>query len=271
MADWNASLYLRFEAERTRPSHDLLARVPLASPKRIVDLGCGPGNSTAVLVERYPRAAIEGMDSSPAMIDKARKTLPGVPFQVADLESYRPSSSSSSSDTGDPSSTVDLFFSNAVFQWLPASQRIPILQSLITSQSTGGVFAMQVPDNMDEPSHVAMRETAMAGPWRQKLEAANPVRDPVPSPRELYEALHPLCERLDIWQTSYQHILADHQAVVEWVKSTGLRPFLDPLDEEEQKAFLHAYLGRLREAYLPLGDGKIMLTFPRLFLVAIRK
>lgn len=257
--DWSAAQYLKFEAERTRPSRDLLAQVPLSSPKYIVDLGCGPGNSTEVVASHYPEAKIAGMDSSPDMIAKAKTTLPGVEFTVSDLQTYQ------------PDGPVDLYFSNAVFQWLSADDRIRVIKGLFEAQASGGVFAFQVPDNVDEPSHSAMRSVAADGPWAETLKRHQPERDPMQSPQEFYDALAPLSSELDIWHTHYQHVLADHEAVVEWVKGTGLRPFVDPLAPEQRDAFLHKYLQEIKKLYPTSVDGKVLLRYPRLFVVAVRK
>lgn len=254
--DWSAKQYLKFEAERTRPSRDLLAQVPLDSPKNVIDLGCGPGNSTTVLLSQYPKACVTGMDSSPDMIQKARATLPGVDFTVNDLSTYT------------PTEPVDLFFSNAVFQWLPRDQRLEIVKRLIRTQPPGGVFAFQVPDNLSEPSHVAMRETAADGPWARSLDLAG--RDSFQTPQEIYDELKPLCSDVNIWHTYYNHSLESHQAVVEWVKGTGLRPFIDPLSEEEREEFLKAYIGRLEQRYPKSVDGRVLLRYPRLFVVAVK-
>ncbi|KIW83137.1 hypothetical protein Z517_02381 [Fonsecaea pedrosoi CBS 271.37] len=256
--DWSAAQYLKFEAERTRPARDLLAQVPLTAPKRVVDLGCGPGNSTEVLWKQFPHAHVVGLDSSPDMIEKARKRLPELDFTLGDLSSF---------DHAEP---ADLLYSNAVYQWLPNERRIPIFIDLIKTLKPGGVFAFQVPDNFSEPSHVAMRELADEGPWSETLRRLHPARHPFQSPQELYNHLKPLCSDINIWHTHYYHILQDHKAIVEWVKGTGLRPYVDPLSAPEKAAFLDAYLKRIEEAYPPLVDGKICFRYPRLFLVAIR-
>jgi trans-aconitate 2-methyltransferase len=257
--DWSAAQYLKFNAERTRPSRDLLEQVPLKSPKHVVDLGCGPGNSTEVLVSHYPESKVVGMDSSPDMIAKAKATLPGVEFALGDLTTYRPEGS------------VDLFFSNAVFQWLTADDRIRVIKNLFEAQAPGGVFAFQVPDNFNEPSHEAMRSVASTGPWAETLEPLQPARDQFQSPQELYDELCPLSSSLNIWHTYYQHVLENHEAVVEWVKGTGLRPFIDPLGPEQKEQFLDEYLQRVKKLYPASRDGKVLLRYPRLFLVAVRK
>lgn len=257
--DWSADQYLKFAGERTRPSYDLLAQVPLTSPRRVVDLGCGPGNSTAVLAARYPDAHLRGMDSSPDMVRTAQTTLPDVPFELGDLSTYT------------PDEPADLLFSNAVFQWLPVQDRIPIIRRLIQTQPAGGVFAFQVPDNFTEPSHAAMRDTAAnGGPWTAVLKDRPQALAKFQSPQELYDQLKPLCSTLNIWHTHYYHILDNHEAVVEWVKGTGLRPFVDPLSAEDRQGFLDAYLARIKEVYPASFDGKVILKYPRLFVVAVK-
>ncbi|KAL4976876.1 hypothetical protein BDW66DRAFT_133973 [Aspergillus desertorum] len=196
------------------------------------------------------------MDSSPDMIRKARQTLPGIEFTVDDLGTYT------------PEGPVDLFFSNAVVQWLPRVQRLEIIKRLIQSQLPGGVFAFQVPDNLAEPSHVAMRETAAKGPWSSTLQSI--ARDSFQSPQEIYDELKPLCADVNIWHTHYNHSLEDHEAVVEWVKGTGLRPFIGPLSPADRESFLSVYKGRLEQLYPKSIDGRVLLRYPRLFVVAVR-
>ncbi|KGO75619.1 Trans-aconitate 2-methyltransferase, C-terminal [Penicillium italicum] len=256
--DWNASQYLKFESERTQPARDLLSHVPLTAPKRIIDLGCGPANSTAVLANQYPSATITGLDSSPDMIARAKKVLPDRDFHVADLSTYTP----------DPAKPVDLFFSNAVFQWLKADDRIAVIKRLLQPQEKGAVFALQVPHNLNEPSHLVMVETAVEGPWAEKLAGVQ--RDGFQSPQELYDLVKPFCSQVHVFETSYYHALESHEAVVEWVKGTGLRPFLDPLEDAEEEAFLKDYLRRLQDAYPVSVDGRVLLKYPRLFMVAVK-
>ncbi|EED15651.1 trans-aconitate 2-methyltransferase, putative [Talaromyces stipitatus ATCC 10500] len=262
--DWNATQYLKFEQERTRPVHDLLAQIPISSPRRVVDLGCGPGNSTEVLAARWPNAQVSGMDSSPDMIEKARGRLPDTKFELGDLNTWAPT---------DNKEKVDVFFSNAVFQWVPSEKRLPLIARFIEMQAPGGVFAFQVPDNFLEPSHAMMRETASDAdkPWFPVLQNRQPALARFQSTQEIYDALIPLCRSLNIWHTHYYHILESHEAVVEWVKGTGLRPFIDPLSEEDKKGFVAAYLERLKKVYSVSVDGRVLYKFPRLFVVAVRK
>lgn len=257
LKDWSAAQYLKFEDERTLPARDLLSRVSLASPKRIVDLGCGPANSTAVIQSRYPDAQLVGIDSSPDMIRKAKTTLPHLDFSVQDLTTYT------------PEGAVDLFYSNAVFQWLKKEDRFEIVKRLMATQPSGGVFALQVPDNLAEPSHVLMRETAASGPWAAKLASVG--RDTFQTPQEIYDQLIPVSSQVNIFHTSYYHSLENHEAIIEWVKGTGLRPFVDPLQLEEKEGFLKAYLAGLQKVYPTCADGRVLLRYPRLFVVAVKK
>ena len=254
MADWNADLYLKFADERTRAARDLLARVPLDAPQSIYDLGCGPGNSTALLIERYPGARITGIDTSPDMLKTARQAHPSSSFEEGDVAIWRP---------GKP---ADLFFANAVFQWIADHPRV--LKELCSFLTPGGVLAVQMPDNLDEPSHALMREVAADKRWAAKLQGA--ARAALPPPQFYYDALKPECRAVDIWKTIYFHPLDGAPAIVQWVKATGLKPFLDRLDSSEQAAFIGQYTERLEEAYPSRIDGKSLLLFPRLFIVAIR-
>ena len=256
MADWNAGQYLKFEDERTLPSVDLLRRVPLSNPQHCVDIGCGPGNSTELLTRRFQSAQVRGVDSSPGMLAKARERLPGVTFEEADIVTWR------------PTERFDLIFANAVLQWIPGHQ--DLLTRLVSFLKVGGFLAVQMPNNRNEPSHSLMRQVADEGPWVEKLASALDAKGKVGSFEDYYAWLQQAGCALDIWQTTYVHPLDGAGAIVEWLKSTGLRPYLDRLSPDEQAEYVDRYRARIAEAYPAQADGKVLLRFPRLFFVAQR-
>jgi trans-aconitate 2-methyltransferase len=254
--DWSARQYLKFEDERTRPPRDLLAQVPLASPRRVIDLGCGPGNSTELLIARYPQAEVIGLDSSPDMLRQARERLPKWTFVEADLATWG------------PQQPTDLLFANAVFQWVP--DHPAVLRRLLQALPESGVLAVQMPDNTDEPALALMREVASKGPWAGNLALAAAARDDLPKPAGYYDLLKPLAGRVDIWHTAYNHVMAGPEAIVEWFRGSALRPFLSALDDALRPDFVAAYTAEIARAYPARHDGKALLRFPRLFIVAVR-
>lgn len=256
MADWDPALYRRFEGERTRPAIDLLARVPLVEARCVVDLGCGPGNSTELLAARWPQAEIVGVDNSEAMLASASERLPGLHFERADIADWRP--------VRPPA----LIFANAVLQWLP--DHATLLPRLFDSLAPGGVLALQMPDNLDEPSHRAMRELASLPPWSQWLVDAVARREKPLSAPAYYDLLTPRAAAVDVWHTTYRHPLPSPEAIVDWLRSTGLRVFVDALPEDQRAGYLGAYRARIAAAYPPRADGQRLLDFPRLFIVARR-
>jgi trans-aconitate 2-methyltransferase len=249
---WNPSVYLAFADERTRPAADLLTRVPAEKPKRVVDLGCGPGNSTALLAARWPDAKVEGIDSSEAMIAAAKSS--GVPadFAVADISAWS------------PPAAYDLIFSNATYQWI-ANHRV-LLPRLMGFVAKGGVFALQIPNNQNAPSHTLMRDVAAQGPWADKLANVRGVF--VEKISTYFDILSPHAQSLDIWTSEYLHVLDGEDAVLKWVSGTGLRPYLDALDPAEREVFAREYKARLNIAYPCRTDGKTLFPFSRLFAVA---
>lgn len=256
MSDWQPSDYLTFADERTRPARDLLAQVPLLEARRIYDLGCGPGNSTALLIERFPAAAITGIDTSPAMLEAARKACPSASFEAGDLADWM------------PEHEPDLLFSNAAFQWVPDHLRV--LARLASSLPGGGVLAVQMPDNLMEPSHRLMQLAAEQGPWARKLGSVQAARDALPQPQDYYMRLKPLFRRLDLWHTIYLHPLDGVDGIVAWLRTTGLKPYIDPLTEDERAAYLNLYRDLLARAYPTQGDGCVLLRFPRFFLAGVK-
>jgi len=249
---WSPSTYLAFADERTRPAADLLARVPSDNPVRVADLGGGPGKSTGLLVQRWPQTKIEGIDSSPQMIEAAKKSGVAADFTLADLASWKPAAS------------YDVIFSNATYQWLPDHRAL--LPRLMGFVAKDGVFAFQVPNNQYSPSHTLMRDVAAQGPWAEKLANVRGIF--VEKVQTYFDILAPHAASLDIWTTEYLHVLDGEDAVFKWVSGTGLRPFLDALNEDERAAFTREYKARLNVAYPRRADGKTLFPFSRLFAVA---
>src|SRR5271154_2465767 len=253
---WSAAQYVRFEQERTRPVRDLVQRIPLTHVESAADIGCGPGNSTEVLRERYPQARIVGLDSSPDMIEAARKRLPDIAFEVADMRHWR------------PKEPLDVILANAVLQWIP--DHATLFPALMAQLGPRGALAVQMPDNLDEPSHRLMGEVASNGPWATKIKDATGARPERHLADWYFRLLRPHAPRVDVWRTTYFHPLAGAPAVVEWLKGTGLRPFLDPLEAPERDAYLARYETAIAKAYPAEPDGTVLLPFPRLFFVATR-
>lgn len=254
MQDWSAKDYLKFEDERTRPVWDLANAIPLKDVRTIVDLGCGPATSTEVLAKHWPNAKISGFDASAEMVDSAKKRLPKVDFFVEEIEKWT------------PAEDVDLLFSNAVFQWLP--NHIDEMKRLVSTMKNGAALAVQMPDNLFEPLHRAMIHVAEDKRWSDRIGSV--AREKLPNVSVYYDALRPLARYIDIWQTIYNPILANHEAIIDWVKGAALRPFLAPLSDEEKADYLALYLERLKKLYPTQFDGKVLLRFPRLFIVLVK-
>ncbi|MDR2296895.1 MAG: trans-aconitate 2-methyltransferase [Comamonas sp.] len=266
MQDWNPALYLRFANERTRPAAELLARVPALQPARrlhIVDLGCGPGNSTELLVERFPDADVLGVDNSESMLETARKQLPQARFEAGDIASWAPAE-------GEPA--PDLIYANASIQWVGEHEAlVPRLFSLL---APGGVLAVQMPDNRQEPTHRNMREVAQLPRFVGYIGDASKVRTeilPIAAYYDLLAAPANEASSVDVWHTIYQHPMDSAAAIVQWLRGTGLKPFVEGLPGELQAEFLTEYERRIDAAYPERTDGKRLLAFPRLFMVAQRK
>ncbi|MDM0040249.1 trans-aconitate 2-methyltransferase [Variovorax sp. J22G21] len=259
MLDWNPALYSRFEDERTRPARDLLARVVLdaAAVQNVVDLGCGPGNSTELLVERFRQARVTGTDNSEAMLASARERLPQARFELSDIATWA------------PQTAPDLIYANAALQWVPAHETL--LPRLLNALAPGGVLAIQMPDNRDEPTHRLMREVAAEAPWAEAIGDFSRFRTELLGLDGYYNLLAPLAAHLDVWRTAYQHPMDTPRAIVDWVRGTGLKPFVDRLPADLQASYLAEYERRVGIAYPARTDGRRLLAFPRLFIVAQRK
>ena len=262
---WNPGQYLKFADHRLRPALDLMGRIPLENPQAIYDLGCGSGNVTRLLADRWPNADVVGMDNSPEMLERAAADADGyggnVRWQTGDLADWQPDRAPS------------VLYSNAVIQWVPDHAELaPRLWNLLPS---GGCLAVQAPLSWDMRSHHLMRETlADGGPGGQAVGSAE-LRQAVGNrwvqdPDFYYDLLAPEAAHLDVWTTEYQHVLTGDDAVLEWVTGTGLRPILNGLADGEREAYLEEYRRRLNAEYPKRADGVTLYPFRRLFFVAVR-
>ncbi len=251
---WDPDAYLRYADERSRPFGELLARVAAQAPTSVADLGCGPGNLTASLARRWPDAEVVGLDSSPAMVDRARADHGArVRFAVGDLREWA------------PARPVDVLVSNATLQWVPEHREL--LPRLLLTVAAGGWLAFQVPANRDEPSHRVPLELAAEPPFAAFTEGAPALRT--------FDALTYLtdlaglaCE-VDAWETTYLHVLRGPDPVFEWVSGTSARPLLAALPGQLREVFAAQLRHRLRTAY-PAGPLGTVLPFRRVFVVARR-
>jgi len=252
---WNPEQYLGFADLRLRPALDLLGRIPAAAPRLLVDLGCGPGNVTPYLRQRWPEARLLGIDGSPEMLAKARKAVPEATFAEADIAHWA------------PEAPPDVVYSNAALHWLDDHATLfPRLMGLL---APGGVLAVQTPRNHAQPSHTAIVETVEAGPWAERLRPLlRP--SPVAPPARYFDILAPHAAHLDIWETEYLQLLSGENPVKEFTKGSALKPFLDALAGAERGEFEAAYGARTLAAYPPGRDGRTAFPFRRLFLIAVR-
>ncbi len=269
---WDATLYLRFGGERARPFFDLLARVGAELPEYVVDLGCGPGNLTALLAERWPSAAVCGVDSSPQMIEAARTLVPAGARRASGsgpvLTSRAPGLSFVLDDIrhGEPQSLPDVIVSNAVLQWVPGHREL--LVRWADRLAGGGWLAFQVPGNFDQPSHAILRAMVASARWRPLLRDVELNRQSA-DPAGYAELLAGAGCEVDAWETTYVHILQGDNPVLEWYKGTGLRPVLAVLDADQAADFLAEYGEQVRAAYPPSSFGTVF-PFRRVFSVARR-
>ena len=257
MASWDAQQYLKFAEERARPCAELIQRISLESPGVIVDMGCGPGNSTAMLVRRWPQAHITGMDSSADMIATARRSYPHQHWIEADISTWQ------------SPHRLDLIFSNAALQWV--DNHAILLPRLMNMLNPAGALAVQMPPNdHSAAAHTLISELAASGPWRDKFPV--PVRRWYCHELEFYyDLLSTQSTRLDLWTSQYIHILNSASDIVEWYKGTGLRPYLDALPPADREAFITAYRNLVTTAYPPQRDGRVLFAFRRLFLIAYKR
>jgi trans-aconitate 2-methyltransferase len=251
---WDPQRYLVFGDERARPFHDLMSMVRAQEPAEVVDLGCGPGNLTVTLAQRWPHARIIGVDSSAEMVAAARQ-LEGIEVVLADLRDWT------------PDRPVDVLVSNATLQWVP--NHLDLLPRLVGSVSPGGWFAFQVPGNFTGPSHVLLYRVADSPRWSDRVGRGQVARPASYSPEDYLAVLVRLGCAVQVWETTYFHVLSGEDAVLDWVAGTALRPVLSVLDDDEQAAFVAEYGELLRTAYPRRSYGTV-LPYRRIFAVARR-
>lgn len=249
MPSWDPQHYLTYAGERGRPFVDLLARVGAEAPASVVDLGCGPGNMTRLLAERWPAATVTGVDSSAEMIARARAEQPELAWVESDLRAW--------------DGRADVVLSNATLQWLP--DHLALLPSL--AELAREWFALQVPGNFDEPSHAIPGELAATAPYAEHTASAQ--RPGSHDPVDYLDALRDGFD-VDAWETTYLHVLTGEDAVLDWISGTGLRPIVQALPEELRPRYLEELRPRLRQAY-PARDGVVVMPFRRVFVVARRR
>lgn len=250
---WDPNQYLRFDEKRFRPGLELLSRIPLEQAGRVYDLGCGTGTLTDALLQRWPGAAVTGIDSSPDMLAKAEADFPDMTWIEADAATWL------------PESPPDVIYSNAALHWVADHPRL--FPRLFASLAPGGVLAVQMPGNFDAPSHRLLVETAANGSWVERL-ASLQTMDAVLTQEHYYDLLAGDAASLDFWETTYLQVMSGKDPVLEWVRGTALRPYLDALAESERTTFEAAYAERLRAAYPERPDGHTLFPFRRFFMIA---
>jgi trans-aconitate 2-methyltransferase len=255
-SDWNPNLYMRFEDERLLAARDLLARVPLDSALIVYDLGCGPGNSAELLSRRFPDANITGLDTSDAMLDHARVRAPRARFVKQNIVDWT------------PTEPPNLIFANGALDFL--SDHHALFPRLAATLAPGGVFAVQMPSTAHESSHALMRMVAADGPWSSRLVPVAKTQPVIAEFENYYAWLRPVAARIDMWMTTYVLMFDGPQEIADWFAGSALQPFLELLSDDERCAFVARYRDGLRDAYPAQADGKVLLTYPRLFIVAVR-
>lgn len=253
MSDWNSNQYIKFKNERTLPSVDLINRIPI-QPNTILDIGCGPGNSTAKLFEKYPVAHITGIDNSESMLEKAEKSYPEISFKKRDIQTEL-----------DKLGVYDLVFSNACLQWIP--DHCKLLPDLMEKVNENGVLAVQVPLVQEAPFYKILDRLKKKDEWKKLRDIRNFHNL---SPDETYNILCGVSTDIQMWETVYYHLVSSYDDIIEWYKGTGLRPYLDMLNEDEKDKFVYELKNESATQIPVNSDGKIILKMPRLFFIATK-
>lgn len=255
--DWNSEQYLKFKTERTQPAIDLVSRINTPNPRKILDVGCGPGNSTEVLYNKYPDAYILGVDKSEEMIKTAKLKYPNLDFKICDV----------SKDLSELDGDFDIVFSNACIQWVPDHKHL--LENMLNLLNNNGVLAVQIPMHYNEPIHKAIDELASSEKWRKYFAGLQVFH--TLSRSEYYDLLSEILEEFIIWETVYYHVMKSHHDILEWYRGSGLRPYLDLLPETERTVFEAELMKVLTQRYPRQKNGDIIFRFPRFFFIAYPK
>lgn len=255
MSDWNARQYLKFKKDRTQPAFDLARRLEYDSPVNALDIGCGPGNSTAVLKARFPGTRVIGVDYSENMVETAKKDNPELEFIKCDI----------STDLDSLPHDLDIVFSNACLQWVP--DHPSLLPRLMGLLKPGGLLAVQIPMNYQEPIHRIIETTVVQNPWTELIPYMRLFY--TLSQEEYYDILSDISTDFSIWQTTYLHRMPSHQAIMDWYSSTGLRPYLDAaVNDKAREDFYQEIFRQVRSEYPVQKNGEIIFRFPRFFFIA---
>lgn len=256
MFTWNSNQYLKFKNERTQPAIDLANRISIDNPKNVIDIGCGPGNSTEVLQKHFANAEIIGIDSSSEMIARAKAQHSDIDFVCCDVN-----------DLFCKSEKYDVVFSNACIQWIPNHNEF--LKNLMTLLSDNGVLAVQIPYNQNEPIQKIISEVTQSVKWVGCFE--NPREKYVLNFSEYYyDLLSDISSSFEMWQTTYFHKMKSYESILEWYRGTGLRPYLAELNDKQKADFETDILNRVMEEYPMQKNGDIIFRFPRLFFTAVK-
>ena len=252
--DWDSSQYLKFKAERTQPAIDLVNRINVDNPEKIIDIGCGPGNSTQVLAGRFPDAYIVGVDKSEEMISAAKKSYPNLDFNICDA----------GTELSQLDSDFDIVFSNACIQWIP--DHANLITNMLNLLKRNGILAVQIPMNFNEPIHKIVSELTASGKWKKYF--INPSVYSTLSQSEYFDILSEISEEFHIWETVYYHVMKSHNDILEWYRGTGLRPYLDVLPDDKKTEFEADFMENIVRRYPKQKNGDIIFRFPRFFFTA---
>lgn len=254
MSEWDSKQYLKFEQERTQPAIDLVNRIEYENPMKIIDIGCGPGNSTNVLAKKFPNASILGIDLSENMLEQAKKNYPQLDFKVGDV----------SKCLGDLGNDFDIVFSNACIQWVPNHHEI--LKQMMNILKPQGILAVQTPMNFEEPVHKIMNQLADSDRWKKYFPTKRVIYNL--EKREYFDILSEIASEFTMWETNYFNKLESHGAVIDWCRGTGLKPYLDALPEEEKLLFEQDLYNQVVEHYSLQKNGQVIYSQPRFFFIA---